>query len=58
VKDVQGMLRHSRTATTTDVYMQEIPAGVEAVIAAVNQGTKAQAAVGGGWLMFAEFGTI
>jgi len=25
VKDVQGMLRHSRTATTTDVYMQEIP---------------------------------
>jgi len=36
VKDVQGMLRHSRTATTTDVYMQEIPAGVEAVIEAVN----------------------
>ena len=25
VKDVQGVLRHSRTATTTDVYMQEIP---------------------------------
>jgi len=25
VKDVQGMLRHSRTATTTDVYMQKIP---------------------------------
>lgn len=22
VKDVQGVLRHSRTATTTDVYMQ------------------------------------
>jgi len=37
VKDVQGMLRHSRTATTTDVYMQEIPAGVKAVIEAVNQ---------------------
>lgn len=36
VKDVQGMLRHSRTATTTDVYMQEIPEGVEAVIEAVN----------------------
>jgi hypothetical protein len=52
------MLRHSRTATTTDVYMQEIPAGVEAVVAAMNQGTKAQAAVGGGWLMFPEFGTI
>ena len=28
VKDVQGVLRHSRTATTTDVYMQEIPASV------------------------------
>jgi integrase len=25
VKDVQGLLRHSRAATTTDVYMQEIP---------------------------------
>ena len=25
VKDVQGMMRHSRTATTTDVYMQETP---------------------------------
>jgi integrase len=36
VKDVQGMLRHIRTATTTDVYMQEIPEGVEAVIEAVN----------------------
>jgi integrase len=23
VKDVQGVMRHSRTATTTDVYMQE-----------------------------------
>ena len=32
----QGMLPHSRTATTTDVYMQEIPEGVEAVIEAVN----------------------
>jgi len=36
VKDVQGMLRHSRAATTTDVYMQEIPAGGEALIEAVN----------------------
>jgi hypothetical protein len=25
IKDVQGVMRHSRTATTTDVYMQEIP---------------------------------
>jgi hypothetical protein len=30
VKDVQGLLRHSRTATTTDVYMQEIPERVRA----------------------------
>jgi hypothetical protein len=27
-----GMLRHSRTATTTDVYMQEIPASVQATV--------------------------
>ena len=32
VKDVQGVLRHSRTATTTDVYMQEIPEGVQATV--------------------------
>ncbi len=30
IKDVQGLLRHSRTATTTDVYMQELPEGVAA----------------------------
>src|SRR5713226_636323 len=29
VKDVQGVLRHSRTSTTTDVYMQEIPESVQ-----------------------------
>jgi len=28
VKDVQGLLRHSRAATTTDVYMQEIPENI------------------------------
>ena len=32
VKDVQGVLRHSRTATTTDVYMQEIPESVQATV--------------------------
>lgn len=36
VKDVQGLLRHSRTATTTDVYMQEIPESVEATVNAIN----------------------
>ncbi|MGB7554120.1 MAG: tyrosine-type recombinase/integrase [Candidatus Korobacteraceae bacterium] len=36
VKDVQGLLRHSRAATTTDVYMQEIPEGVHATINAIH----------------------
>jgi integrase len=36
VKDVQGVLRHSRTATTTDVYMQEIPGSVRATVNAIN----------------------
>ena len=36
VKDVQGLLRHSRTATTTDVYMQEIPESVQATINAIH----------------------
>ena len=31
VKDVQGLLRHSRAATTTDVYMQQIPESVQAI---------------------------
>jgi integrase len=36
VKDVQGMMRHSRTAITTDVYMQEIPASVQSTINSIN----------------------
>jgi hypothetical protein len=36
VKDVQGVLRHSRTATTTDIYMQEIPDSVRATVNAIN----------------------
>jgi integrase len=36
VKDVQGMLRHSRAATTTDVYMQEIPKSVQATVDSIN----------------------
>ncbi|HET9183743.1 MAG TPA: tyrosine-type recombinase/integrase [Candidatus Angelobacter sp.] len=35
VKSVQGMLRHNRTATTTDVYMQEMPEGVRATVRAI-----------------------
>ena len=37
VKDVQGMMRHSRVATTTDVYMQELPESVRATINAIHQ---------------------
>src|SRR5208337_4796893 len=36
VKDVQGMMRHSRTATTTDVYMQELPEGVRATVNSIH----------------------
>ncbi|HEV2991071.1 MAG TPA: hypothetical protein VG759_21710 [Candidatus Angelobacter sp.] len=36
VKDVQGVLRHSRAATTTDVYMQAIPTSVQTVVDSIN----------------------
>jgi integrase len=36
IKDVQGVMRHSHTATTTDVYMQEIPASVQSTINSIN----------------------
>jgi hypothetical protein len=36
VKDVQGVLRHSRIATTTDVYMQEIPESVQKTVDAIR----------------------
>jgi integrase len=32
VKDTQGMMRHARLATTTDVYMQVIPEEVKQMI--------------------------
>jgi hypothetical protein len=35
-KDIQGVLRHSRIATTTDVYMQEIPGSVQKTVDAVS----------------------
>ena len=37
MKDVQGVLRHSRAATTTDVYMQEIPKSVRATVDSINK---------------------
>jgi len=36
VKDVQGVMRHSRAATTVDIYMQEIPEGVRATVTSIN----------------------
>jgi hypothetical protein len=36
VKDIKGVLRHSRTATTTDVYMQEIPESVQKTVDAIS----------------------
>jgi integrase len=36
VKDIQGLLRHSRMATTTDVYMQEIPESVQKTVDAIS----------------------
>ena len=37
LKDIQSVLRHSRLATTTDVYMQEIPESVKATVEAINR---------------------
>ena len=37
VKDVQGMMRHSRVSTTTDVYMQELQESVRATINSIHQ---------------------
>jgi hypothetical protein len=36
VKDVQGILRHSHPGTTTDVYMQEIPESVRAMVNSIH----------------------
>ena len=36
-KDIQGLLRHSRLSTTTDVYMQEFPENVKAMVAAISK---------------------
>ncbi len=46
VKDVQGVMRHSRTATTTDVYMQEIPESVQATVNSIHSELRARSAPG------------
>lgn len=48
VKDVQGLLRHARSATTTDVYMQEIPESVQATVNAIHAELKSKPKTGQG----------
>ena len=36
-KDIQALLRHSRLATTADVYMQDIPESVKATVEAISK---------------------
>jgi hypothetical protein len=45
VKDVQGVLRHSRTATTIDVYMQEIPESVQATVNSIHSELRAEVGI-------------
>ncbi len=40
VKDVQGVMRHSRTARTTDVYMQQLPEGVRETVNSIHRELK------------------
>jgi integrase len=49
VKDIERLLRHSRAATTTDVYMQETPASVQVTVEAISREllTKTQTGKGG-----------
>ena len=46
-KDVESILRHSRTATNTDVYMQKLPEGVRATVNSIHKELKT--GTGGGW---------
>jgi integrase len=36
VKDTQGVMRHARLPTTTDVYMQVLPEGVKQMIDSIH----------------------
>ena len=37
VKDIQGMMRHSRLATTTEVYMQSLEEGVRSTVNSIYE---------------------
>ena len=47
VKDVESILRRSRTATTTDVYMKELPEGVRATVNSIHRELKTGTGGGG-----------
>jgi integrase len=36
IKDIQGMMRHSRLATTTEVYMQSLESGVRSTVNSIH----------------------
>ncbi len=42
VEDVWGVMRHSRVATTTDVYLQEMPEGVHATVDSIHRECRAR----------------
>jgi integrase len=48
VKDIQGMLRHTRLATTTDVYMQSLESGVRSTIDSIHDELSATGTSGPG----------
>jgi integrase len=46
VKSIQGVLRHSRAKTTTDVYMQEMAEGVRATVKAICEELRKESCIG------------
>jgi integrase len=48
VKDIQGMMRHSRLATTTEIYMQSLESGVRSTIDSIHHELRGTGTRGGG----------
>jgi hypothetical protein len=46
VKSIQGVLRHSRAKTTTDVYMQEMAEGVRETVKAICEELRKESCTG------------
>lgn len=47
IKDIQGMMRHSRLATTAEVYMQSLESGVRSTIDSIDQELRGTGTRGG-----------